>query len=207
MWVGTFHGLCHRLLRAHFQEAGLPQGFQILDSDDQLRVVKRVVRELDLDEAKWPPRQAQWWINAQKDEGRRAQHVDAGKDPYARQMLRIYTAYEEACRRSGSVDFAELLLRAHELWRDRADILHHYRERFAHIPVRCSRAAGSGPLERCTTVEKQRTRRRSSTLLIVHLRSRFRHQATRSRWQSPRRIPGWTSPTSSKASTTRSATP
>jgi len=135
MWVGTFHGLCHRLLRAHFQEAGLPQGFQILDSDDQLRVVKRVVRELDLDEAKWPPRQAQWWINAQKDEGRRAQHVDAGKDPYARQMLRIYTAYEEACRRSGSVDFAELLLRAHELWRDRADILHHYRERFAHILV------------------------------------------------------------------------
>ena len=135
MWVGTFHGLCHRLLRAHFQEAGLPQGFQILDADDQLRVVKRVVRELDLDEAKWPPRQAQWWINAQKDEGRRAQHVDAGKDPYARQMLRIYTAYEEACRRSGSVDFAELLLRAQELWRDRPDILHHYRERFAHILV------------------------------------------------------------------------
>jgi DNA helicase-2/ATP-dependent DNA helicase PcrA len=135
MWVGTFHGLCHRLLRAHFQEAGLPQGFQILDSDDQLRVVKRVVRELDLDEAKWPPRQAQWWINTQKDEGRRAQHVDAGKDPYARQMLRIYVAYEEACRRSGSVDFAELLLRAHELWRERADILHHYRERFAHVLV------------------------------------------------------------------------
>ena len=135
MWVGTFHGLCHRLLRAHFQEAGLPQGFQILDADDQLRVVKRVVRELDLDEAKWPPRQAQWWINAQKDEGRRAQHVDAGNDPYARQMLRIYSAYEEACRRSGSVDFAELLLRAHELWRDRPDILHHYRERFAHVLV------------------------------------------------------------------------
>jgi DNA helicase-2/ATP-dependent DNA helicase PcrA len=135
MWVGTFHGLCHRLLRAHFQEASLPQGFQILDSDDQLRVVKRVVRELDLDEAKWPPRQAQWWINAQKDEGRRAQHVDAGGDPYARQMLRIYAAYEEACRRSGSVDFAELLLRAHELWRERPDILHHYRERFAHVLV------------------------------------------------------------------------
>jgi DNA helicase-2/ATP-dependent DNA helicase PcrA len=135
MWVGTFHGLCHRLLRAHFQEAGLPQGFQILDSDDQLRVVKRVVRELDLDEAKWPPRQAQWWINTQKDEGRRAKDVDAGGDPYARQMLRIYAAYEEACRRSGSVDFAELLLRAHELWRERPDILHHYRERFAHVLV------------------------------------------------------------------------
>jgi DNA helicase-2/ATP-dependent DNA helicase PcrA len=135
MWVGTFHGLCHRLLRSHFQEAGLPQGFQILDSDDQLRVVKRVVRELDLDEAKWPPRQAQWWINTQKDEGRRAAHVDSGGDPYARQMLRIYAAYEEACRRSGSVDFAELLLRAHELWRERPDVLHHYRERFAHVLV------------------------------------------------------------------------
>ncbi len=135
MWVGTFHGLCHRLLRAHFQDAGLPQGFQILDSDDQLRVVKRVVRELNLDEAKWPPRQAQWWINTQKDEGRRAARVDPGHDPYARQMLRIYEAYEEACRRSGSVDFAELLLRAHELWRDHPDILHHYRERFAHILV------------------------------------------------------------------------
>jgi DNA helicase-2/ATP-dependent DNA helicase PcrA len=135
MWVGTFHGLCHRLLRAHFQDAGLPQGFQILDSDDQLRVVKRVVRELNLDEAKWPPRQAQWWINTQKDEGRRAAHIDPGHDPYARQMLRIYESYEEVCRRSGSVDFAELLLRAHELWRDRPDILHHYRERLAHILV------------------------------------------------------------------------
>jgi DNA helicase-2/ATP-dependent DNA helicase PcrA len=135
MWVGTFHGLAHRLLRAHFQDAGLPQGFQILDSDDQLRIVKRVVRELDLDEAKWPPRQAQWWINGQKDEGRRPQHIDPAGDPYARQLLRIYEAYEEACRRSGGVDFAELLLRAHELWRDRPDILHHYRERFAHILV------------------------------------------------------------------------
>jgi DNA helicase-2/ATP-dependent DNA helicase PcrA len=135
MWVGTFHGLAHRLLRAHFQEAGLPQGFQILDADDQLRLVKRVIRELDLDDTKWPPRQAQWWINGEKDEGRRPQHLDAGGDPYARQMLRIYAAYEEACRRSGSVDFAELLLRAHELWRDRPDVLQHYRDRFTHILV------------------------------------------------------------------------
>jgi DNA helicase-2/ATP-dependent DNA helicase PcrA len=135
MWVGTFHGLAHRLLRAHFQDAGLPQGFQILDSDDQLRIVKRVVRELNLDEAKWPPKQAQWWINGQKDEGRRPQHIDPAGDPYGRQLLRIYEAYEEACRRSGGVDFAELLLRAHELWRDRPDILHHYRERFAHVLV------------------------------------------------------------------------
>ena len=135
MWVGTVHGLAHRLLRAHWQEAGLPQGFQILDSDDQLRLVKRVLREMNLDDAKWPPRQAQWFINQQKDEGLRAAHLDHGGDPYQRQMIAIYQAYEAACQRGGSVDFAELLLRAHELWRDRPDILQHYRERFAAVLV------------------------------------------------------------------------
>ncbi len=135
MWVGTFHGLAHRLLRQHWEEAGLPRGFQILDADDQLRLVKRVLRELDLDDAKWPPRQAQWFINGQKDEGRRPQHLEDGGDPWRRQMIRIYTAYQAACERAGVVDFAELLLRAHELWRDRPDILHHYRERFAHVLV------------------------------------------------------------------------
>ena len=135
MWVGTFHGLAHRLLRAHWKEANLPRGFQILDSDDQQRLVKRIIRELNLDEAKWPPRQAQWFINAQKDEGRRPQHLDHGGDPFQKQMIRIYEAYQAACERTGSVDFAELLLRAHELWRDRPDILQHYQERFAHILV------------------------------------------------------------------------
>ncbi len=135
MWVGTFHGLAHRLLRAHWKEANLPQNFQILDSDDQFRMIKRIIRELDLDEARWPPRQAQWFINQQKDEGRRAQHMDDGGDPYQRQMIRIYQAYQDACNRAGAVDFAELLLRAHELWRDRPDVLQHYRERFAHILV------------------------------------------------------------------------
>jgi DNA helicase-2/ATP-dependent DNA helicase PcrA len=135
MWVGTFHGLAHRLLRAHWNEAGLPQGFQILDSDDQLRLVKRLVREMNLDDAKWPPRQAQWFINQQKDEGLRADHLDDGGDPYQRQMIAIYRAYEAACRRAGSVDFAELLLRAHELWRDQPDLLGHYRERFGAILV------------------------------------------------------------------------
>ncbi|MCB1790972.1 MAG: DNA helicase II, partial [Gammaproteobacteria bacterium] len=135
MWVGTFHGLAHRLLRAHWQEAGLPQGFQILDSDDQQRLVKRIVREMNLDEAKWPPRQAQWFINKQKDEGLRADHLDHGGDPYQRQMIAIYRAYEQACQRAGSVDFAELLLRAHELWRDRPDILQHYQQRFGAILV------------------------------------------------------------------------
>ena len=135
MWVGTFHGLAHRLLRAHWQEAGLPQGFQILDSDDQQRLVKRIIREMNLDDSKWPPRQAQWFINKQKDEGLRADHLDHGGDPYQRQMIAIYREYEAACQRAGSVDFAELLLRAHELWRDRPDVLAHYRERFAAILV------------------------------------------------------------------------
>ena len=135
MWVGTFHGLAHRLLRAHWQEAGLPQAFQILDSDDQYRLIRRVLKSLDLDEAKWPPRQAQWFINGRKDEGLRPQHLDDGGDPYQRQMIRIYQEYQAACERGGLVDFAELLLRAHELWLNRPDVLHHYRERFRHVLV------------------------------------------------------------------------
>ena len=136
MWVGTFHGLAHRLLKSHWQEAGLPQNFQILDSDDQLRLVKRICRELELDESRWPPRQAQWYINGQKDEGLRAAHIEAPQsDPYAYTMLRIYQAYETACERGGMVDFAELLLRAHELWLKNPDLLAHYQERFQHILV------------------------------------------------------------------------
>jgi DNA helicase-2/ATP-dependent DNA helicase PcrA len=136
MWVGTFHGLAHRLLKAHWQEAGLPQNFQILDSDDQLRLVKRIGRELELDESRWPPRQAQWYINSQKDEGLRADHIEAAaSDPYAYTMLQIYRAYEQACERGGMVDFAELLLRAHELWLKTPEVLQHYQGRFRHILV------------------------------------------------------------------------
>ncbi|TVO76788.1 DNA helicase II [Sedimenticola selenatireducens] len=135
MWVGTFHGLAHRLLRAHWKDANLPQNFQILDSDDQFRMIKRLLKAMDLDEARWPPRQAQWFINGRKDEGVRPQHMDDGGDPYQRTMIRIYSEYQSACDRGGVVDFAELLLRAHELLRDRPDILHHYRERFQHILV------------------------------------------------------------------------
>lgn len=134
-WVGTFHGLAHRFLRQHHQEAGLPPEFQILDSDDQLRLVKRVLKAMELDEDKWPPRQAQWWINGQKDEGIRARHIDPGHDPWLRQMQRIYSQYEEACSRGGLVDFAELLLRAQELLRDNEALRHHYRDRFRHILV------------------------------------------------------------------------
>ena len=136
MWIGTFHGLAHRLLRGHFQEAGLPQGFQILDADDQYRLVRRVLRSLELDEARWPPKPMQWYINAKKDEGLRPAHVQTrDADPLEAQMVRVYQAYEDACRVGGLVDFAELLLRSLELWRDRPQLLGHYRERFSHVLV------------------------------------------------------------------------
>ncbi len=135
MWVGTFHGIAHRLLRTHFKDAGLPEGFQILDSEDQLRCIRRVLKDMNLDEARWVPRQVQGYINARKDEGVRAAHMVDNGDPWLGQMLRIYRNYEEACDRSGIVDFAELLLRAHELLREREDVLRHYRRRFNHILV------------------------------------------------------------------------
>jgi DNA helicase-2/ATP-dependent DNA helicase PcrA len=135
MWVGTFHGLAHRMLRLHYEAAGLPQNFQILDSDDQLRMVKRVVRQLDLDEARWPPKQAQWFINHNKDEGLRPAHIDAGHDPIQQQLVEIYRLYEELCQRAGVVDFAELLLRVLELIRDKDDVREHYQRRFRHILV------------------------------------------------------------------------
>lgn len=135
MWVGTFHGLAHRLLRAHWQEAGLVEQFQILDSDDQQRLVKRVIRELGLDENQWAPRQAQWWINGQKDEGLRPQHIQAAGDLFLTTMVRIYSAYEQACARAGVVDFAELLLRSLELWRDNQPLREQYQARFRHLLV------------------------------------------------------------------------
>jgi DNA helicase-2/ATP-dependent DNA helicase PcrA len=135
MWVGTFHGLAHRFLRAHWQDARLPQQFQILDADDQHRMLRRILKALELDEARWPPRQVQGFVNRHKDEGRRAEHIDGGGDFYQHQMIDIYKRYQDACEAAGVVDFAELLLRAHEVLRDRPDILHHYRERFRHILV------------------------------------------------------------------------
>ncbi|HYQ53750.1 MAG: DNA helicase II [Pseudomonas sp.] len=135
MWVGTFHGLAHRLLRAHWQEARLVQNFQILDSDDQQRLVKRVIRELGLDEQRWPARQAQWFINGQKDEGLRPQHIQASGDLFLGTMRSIYEAYEQACERAGVIDFSELLLRALDLWRDNPGLLEHYQRRFRHLLV------------------------------------------------------------------------
>jgi DNA helicase II / ATP-dependent DNA helicase PcrA len=135
MWLGTFHGLAHRLLRIHWREVGLPQSFQILDSEDQARVLRKVLKALDLDETRWIPREILWFINAQKDEGHRPKHIKDDGDPTRRQLIKIYQAYEDACQRAGVVDFAELLLRAYELWRDNPALLQHYRTRFRHVLV------------------------------------------------------------------------
>src|ERR1700722_15536021 len=135
LWIGTFHGLAHRLLRLHWREAALPQSFQILDSEDQARLLRKVLKALDLDEARWVPREILWFINAQKDEGIRPKHMKDDGDPTRRQLIKIFQAYEDACQRAGVVDFAELLLRAFELWRDNPALLQHYRTRFRHVLV------------------------------------------------------------------------
>ncbi len=135
MWVGTFHGLAHRMLRRHWSEAGLSETFQIIDSDDQLRLIRRLMRERGLDEGRWPARQVQWFVSGRKEEGLRPHHLEDRGDLWVRQMIDIYTAYERACEQGGLVDFAELLLRSHELLRDRPEILEHYQSRFRHVLV------------------------------------------------------------------------
>jgi len=134
MWVGTFHGLCNRLLRAHYRDAGLPQLFQILDSQDQHAAVKRVLKALSVDEERFPARDAQYFINAAKEEGRRARDVEIG-DEITRRYAEIYAAYDEQCQREGVVDFAELLLRTFELLSRNEILREHYRSRFRHILV------------------------------------------------------------------------
>ncbi|WP_100657682.1 DNA helicase II [Alteromonas flava] len=135
MWIGTFHGLAHRLLRSHYEEARLPQSFQILDSDDQYRLVRRVLKSMNLDEKHYPPKQIQWFINGNKDEGLRPQHIETHNDPTQIKMREIYTVYQQTCDRAGLVDFAELLLRAHELWLNHPTLLAHYQRRFRAILV------------------------------------------------------------------------
>ena len=135
MWVGTFHGLANRLLRAHCEEAGLPPGFQILDSEDQVRCIRRVLRDLSLDEKRWVPRRIQAYVNARKDEGLRARHLEQRGNEEHERLVTIYRTYEDMCRRNGLVDFAELLLRTHELLRERDDLLSQYRVRFTHLLV------------------------------------------------------------------------
>ncbi len=135
MWNGTFHGICHRILRAHYLDADLPQDFQILDSDDQQRLLRRLIKAQNLDEKQWPAKQAAWWINGKKDEGLRPKHIDAYQDPITQTWLQVYSAYQEACDRAGLVDFAEILLRVTELLRDKKFIREHYQARFSHILV------------------------------------------------------------------------
>jgi len=135
MWIGTFHGIAHRLLRMHWQEAGLQENFQILDSDDQYRVLRRLIKEEGLDDAQWPARQAQWYINARKDEGQRADVIEHMGNPITAQWVRIYEIYQAYCERAGLVDFADLLLYAHELWLNNPSLLEHYRNRLSHLLV------------------------------------------------------------------------
>ncbi len=134
MWVGTFHGLCNRFLRAHWKLAALPQGFQILDSADQQSAVKRVVKSMNLDEERYVPKQVAWFIAHQKEEGLRPKDVEQ-RDEATRVMVQVYDAYEAQCRREGVVDFAELLLRTYELMRDNTPLREHYQRRFRHILV------------------------------------------------------------------------
>ncbi|HUS25178.1 MAG TPA: DNA helicase II [Candidatus Binatia bacterium] len=135
LWVGTFHGIAHRLLRLHWKEAKLPQNFQILDADDQQRFIKRVMKGLGMSEEQWPPRTVVGFINGQKEEGRRPQDLGDSGDHSFRQLVRVYSAYQAACDAAGLVDFAELLLRAYELTRDVPEVQAHYRRRFRHLLV------------------------------------------------------------------------
>ena len=135
MWAGTFHGLAHRMLRAHWREAGLAEGFQIIDNEDQLRLIRRIMRPMGLDEGRWPPKQVQWFINARKEEGLRAAHIDEVNDAWSRTLIPIYQSYEKACNTGGLVDFSELLLRSHELLRDQETLAQHYSSRFQYILV------------------------------------------------------------------------
>jgi DNA helicase-2/ATP-dependent DNA helicase PcrA len=135
LWIGTFHGIAHRLLRMHCKEAGLPETFQILDSEDQLRLLRRIIRDEGMDEAQWPARQAQWFINARKDEGERPDRIEHLDHPVTAAWVHIYKLYQDYCNRGGLVDFAELLLRAHELWLEHPALLDHYRRRLQHLLV------------------------------------------------------------------------
>jgi DNA helicase-2/ATP-dependent DNA helicase PcrA len=134
MWIGTFHGLCNRMLRAHFREANLPQTFQILDSGDQLSAIKRLMKVMNVDDEKYPPREMQNFISSNKEQGLRAHEVEA-YDPYTRRKVEVYAEYDKQCQREGVVDFSELLLRSYELLSRNAGLRAHYQERFKHILV------------------------------------------------------------------------
>ncbi|MBS1200526.1 MAG: uvrD [Proteobacteria bacterium] len=135
LWIGTFHGIAHRLLRRHWRESGLPQHFQILDDDDQQRLVRKLLKEQNLDEQRWVPREVQGFINREKDEGRRPKHLQDRGDPTRRELIRLYDLYQRRCDQLGVVDFAELLLRSYEVIRDQPQLADFYRHRFRHVLV------------------------------------------------------------------------
>ena len=134
MWIGTFHGLCNRMLRAHFREANLPQTFQILDSGDQLSAIKRLMKAMNIDDEKYPPREMQWFISGSKEQGLRAHEVEA-YDPYTKRKVEVFAEYDAQCQREGVLDFSELLLRCYELLSRNQQLREHYQERFKHILV------------------------------------------------------------------------
>ena len=134
MWIGTFHGLCNRFLRAHYKLANLPSTFQILDTQDQLSAIKRLCKQFNVDEERFPPKQLQWFIAACKEDGQRAKDVPV-RDEEGRRKVEIYALYEEQCQREGVVDFGELMLRSYELLRDNAPVREHYQRRFRHILI------------------------------------------------------------------------
>lgn len=135
MWIGTFHSLGHRLLRLHWQEAQLEKQFQILDADDQLRMVKRIIRDLELDDNKFPPKQAQGFINRHKESRIRPQHLAHPQSDFEYVMQRVYKRYHTICEQSSLVDFTELLLRSYELWQTHPALREHYQKRFRHILI------------------------------------------------------------------------
>ena len=135
MWVGTFHGLTHRILRSHWKEAGLPKSFQILDSDDQYRLIRRIQRNLNLEESQWPPKKTQWFINKQKEAGRHSHQVSDFNDHFVETLVKVYRSYEGVCQQSGLVDFSELLLRTLELLSNSKKIREYYQQQFQHILV------------------------------------------------------------------------
>ncbi|MDT8409012.1 MAG: DNA helicase II [Wenzhouxiangellaceae bacterium] len=135
LWIGTFHGICHRILRLHAAEANLNPTFQILDSEDQYRLIRRTIREMQLDEGEFPPRVVQGFINSRKDDGARPDHIEHGGNPLTMQMIEVYRTYQNACERSGLVDFAELMLRSVELLRDNPNRRAHYQDRFSHVMI------------------------------------------------------------------------
>lgn len=135
MWIGTFHGLCHRMLRTHWEEARLPESFQIIDSEDQYRLIKKIHKELTLDETQWPPKKSQAFINRNKEQGHRAKDINTQGNPHVTTLVTVYDIYEQHCQRSGLVDFSELMLRSYELLQQHKELLDHYHQRFSHILI------------------------------------------------------------------------